>query len=370
MKDPSGSIPSQGAGGPNVTGYPAGEAMSVDVAVLDAVSARVVLLDPDGRITWMNRACESCLGRAANAVTGRPFADVFALAASPGATAAALASAAAGRVHPELELSWFPAEGEEQWLTWTFIPLRPAEGRPSLVATGVDTTSRRRMARELRVTEDSVRQVGRLEPFARSVGRVAHDFNNALTALLGYTDVLEASLRGAAEKRNAADVREAAERVAELTVQLRGLVAEVLPDSSPLGTASARSGDSAAGAKVVLLAEDEPIVRRIMVETLRREGWSVLEAASGADALRRAQDSGAPVDLLVTNIVMPGMDGRELADRLRRDQPGLPVLYVTGFSSEADPRRLPSTNAALLQKPFLPEVLLETARALLAARSR
>ena len=110
------------------------------------------------------------------------------------------------------------------------------------------------------------------------------------------------------------------------------------------------------------------MVRSVMVQSLRRDGWRVIDAPSGADALQRASEAADPPDLLVTDVVMPGMDGRELAERLRRDHPGLPILFVTGFSNEADPSRLPEPPSAMLLKPFLPDDLVRRARQLVAAR--
>ena len=126
---------------------------------------------------------------------------------------------------------------------------------------------------------------------------------------------------------------------------------------------------SAPRAATVLLAEDEEAVRGLIAESLRLEGYTVIEAADGEEALRAAAESEAPLDLLVTDLRMPRLDGLALAERLRRKLPGLAVLYLTGYLE-----RMPEggatamvPGAALLNKPFKPADLLARVRGVLAA---
>src|SRR5207244_1351010 len=79
------------------------------------------------------------------------------------------------------------------------------------------------------------------------------------------------------------------------------------------------------GSETVLLAEDEPAVRAIARQALERQGYTVLAAPSGADALALAAQHGATIHLLLTDVVMPGMSGRDLADRLTAQRPGIRV---------------------------------------------
>jgi PAS domain S-box-containing protein len=358
------------------------EQCDLNAAVLDGVEAFVVVLDAGGSVVRANRACEDALGRPAGELAGRPFAEAFAPASKRGAVESALAAALAGRGLLPVELDWRPADGGERGVTWTFTPLRDSEGRPIVVATGIDVTERQRIARELRLHEAAPGISAGLEPYGRRVARIAHDYNNALTGLLGFADMLAMTLKGdESALRQVDELRISAERVADLTTRLRALAAEATgttdapaeaaaPSPAAGETARDAAGPVTAGERVVLLAEDEGIVRRLMIQTLRREGWRVLDAPSAPEALRLARESGVRLDLLVTDVVMPGMSGRELAERLRREQPELPVLFVTGFSSEADPRRLPGRSAALLLKPFLPEGLVSGVRELLLACAR
>jgi CheY-like chemotaxis protein len=111
--------------------------------------------------------------------------------------------------------------------------------------------------------------------------------------------------------------------------------------------------------------DDEPLVRGLTLEVLRREGFRVEVADDGAEALRFMRDSDLHVDMLVTDLLMPGVGGRELAEHLRRGRPGLPVLFVSGFAGAED---LPEVgpNSALLAKPFSAAGLVAAVRELLA----
>ncbi len=115
----------------------------------------------------------------------------------------------------------------------------------------------------------------------------------------------------------------------------------------------------------ILLVDDEPLVRGLTLEVLRREGFRVEVAADGAEALRFMRDSDLHVDMLVTDLLMPGVGGRELAEHLRRGRPWLPVLFVSGFAGAED---LPEVgpNSALLAKPFSAAGLVAAVRELLA----
>ena len=120
------------------------------------------------------------------------------------------------------------------------------------------------------------------------------------------------------------------------------------------------------GAEVVLLVEDEPGVRRLIERGLTSHGYAVLAAADGEAALRLEADHRGPIDLLVTDVVMPGMTGRELADTVRARRPTTRVLYISGYTDDEVVRHgVVAARDAFMQKPFTPLGLLTRVRALL-----
>jgi PAS domain S-box-containing protein len=118
--------------------------------------------------------------------------------------------------------------------------------------------------------------------------------------------------------------------------------------------------------EVILVVEDQDAVRAVTVRILRRNGYVVLEAAGGPDAIAIAAQRD--IDLLLTDVVMPKMGGRELAERLRVDHPGLPVLYMSGYAqSMLGPKGTLDDGVLLVQKPFNEITLLRSAHQAIAA---
>jgi PAS domain S-box-containing protein len=113
------------------------------------------------------------------------------------------------------------------------------------------------------------------------------------------------------------------------------------------------SGRILRGTGTVLIVEDEPSVRAIAVRALEDGGYRVLEAENGVDALDVAADLHGSLDLVVTDLVMPRMGGRELVERLRMDQPNLKALYTSGYAEEgASEVHIPPHEADFIHKPF------------------
>ena len=117
------------------------------------------------------------------------------------------------------------------------------------------------------------------------------------------------------------------------------------------------------GSETVLLAEDDGTVRLLVREALRAHGYKVLDARDGLEAIRLAEREKDPVDLLLTDMVMPGMSGRELATTLRAKHPNLKVLYMSGYTDDAALiRGKLEPGEAFISKPFLPNDLLSKVR--------
>ncbi len=120
------------------------------------------------------------------------------------------------------------------------------------------------------------------------------------------------------------------------------------------------------GGETILLVEDEARVRKLVRDLLRGRGYTVLEAGDGAEALRVAAAHPATIHLLVTDVVMPRLSGRALAEHLTALRPSLKVLYLSGYTDDAILRHGVQEGAALLAKPFTPEALVRRVREALA----
>lgn len=120
------------------------------------------------------------------------------------------------------------------------------------------------------------------------------------------------------------------------------------------------------GGETVLLVEDEKAVRVLVRRVLDRMGYTVWEAEDGASALDLIRDREAIPDLLLTDVIMPGMSGRELADQIHKARPDLKVLFMSGYTDEAISQHgVLVPGVAFLEKPFTPEILLRRIRKVL-----
>ena len=137
-------------------------------------------------------------------------------------------------------------------------------------------------------------------------------------------------------------------------------------EPEPAATAQRLLEASERGEGTILLAEDDDAVRAIARAILQRAGYQVLDAHDGASALALAEAHAGHIDLLLTDVIMPGMNGRELAERMTLRRPGLPVLFVSGYTDNvlAD-LGIPSADTALLDKPFTPASLTAAVAAIL-----
>ncbi|MBK8247750.1 MAG: response regulator [Gemmatimonadetes bacterium] len=131
------------------------------------------------------------------------------------------------------------------------------------------------------------------------------------------------------------------------------------PASASAGVVETRGDRTSPSSGTVLLAEDEPTVRLLMKRVLQRAGFVVLVASDGDEALDLSRGYAGPIDLLVTDVIMPGMGGGELSRRLRQERPGLRVLHVSGYTAGAlRQNEALEDGAAFLQKPFTPRALV------------
>jgi len=120
--------------------------------------------------------------------------------------------------------------------------------------------------------------------------------------------------------------------------------------------------------ETILVVEDEPAVRAVTERFLRLQGYDVHTVSGGQEALAFLREFPRQIDLLLTDVVMPGMNGRQLVELARQMQPSLAVMYLTGYDDGAHARQgLTDTGAVLLEKPVSPEALAQTVRQVLLA---
>jgi two-component system, cell cycle sensor histidine kinase and response regulator CckA len=116
--------------------------------------------------------------------------------------------------------------------------------------------------------------------------------------------------------------------------------------------------------ETILVVEDTHEVRKMICEILLQQGYHVLEAANGLEALELCNSYSNPIHLLLTDILMPRMNGGELAEHVRRMNPRLPMIFMSGYADDALVRRI-ATLAVFLAKPFTSVALTSKIREVL-----
>jgi len=199
------------------------------------------------------------------------------------------------------------------------------------------------------------------------VTQVAHGLNNTLTVINGFSELLLGMVSECdLHRRYVEEIQRAGQHAAELTRQLLTRAGPA-PSPPPAG----KSGASRAlrdlahdhsGHETILLVEDDESVRDAVMHELAVLGYTVLEASDGPEALRMA--AALPdrrIDLLLTDVVMPEMDGCALATRLRENQPGLKVVFSSGYARDMALRHSPHRSSdGFLPKPYDAAALAHT----------
>jgi CheY-like chemotaxis protein len=153
----------------------------------------------------------------------------------------------------------------------------------------------------------------------------------------------------------------------EITILLPRVddVADALPVHQ---TPPARSDHG--GSETILLVEDEPSVRELARRILHSRGYNVLVAMDGPSAIEMVEHSQQHIDLLLTDVIMPGLNGQDVAERVRALRPDIRVLFMSGYNEEAVLRDgVLAAGAAFLEKPFSPSELLNRVRRILQTKS-
>jgi two-component system, cell cycle sensor histidine kinase and response regulator CckA len=143
--------------------------------------------------------------------------------------------------------------------------------------------------------------------------------------------------------------------------------AEPAPPPAPAPPSALGTG----GKETILLVEDQPLLRKAAARALRGHGYAVIEAGNGMEALRVLDTEGSRVDLILTDVVMPELGGRDLAEAAEKRLPGVKIVYASGYADDEVLRdRAVSESIAFLQKPYNPEALLSIVRSVLDAPAR
>jgi two-component system cell cycle sensor histidine kinase/response regulator CckA len=138
-----------------------------------------------------------------------------------------------------------------------------------------------------------------------------------------------------------------------------GAGADVVSETHPFPT-------QVTGTETVLVVEDEPMVRDVARATLQRQGYEVVTANNGVEGLKAAEDLGARLALVVTDVVMPQMGGWEMAAQLRKRRPEMKILFTSGYNEEiANAHGRVDEGIEFLPKPYLPAVLTQRVRQVL-----
>ena len=194
------------------------------------------------------------------------------------------------------------------------------------------------------------------------------------TCILVETKILSGQWRGkkalfgishdiTGRKRLEAALRESEEKYQALLKRFDSQAGKGTPsgeDSLPNREGRASSPQET---ETILLAEDEPSLRRLIARVLRTQGYTVLEAADGNEALSLAQANGAKIQLLITDVIMPGLSSKMLAEWLKQVNPGVRVLFISGYiNNNAVRDAMSKPGAFFLQKPFNPTDLSKKVR--------
>jgi DNA-binding NtrC family response regulator len=128
-------------------------------------------------------------------------------------------------------------------------------------------------------------------------------------------------------------------------------------------------GDSVFGSETILVVEDAEAIRTMVCTMLAQQGYQCLQAVDGLDALRLLSETMEPVDLVLTDIIMPKMTGPELGRHLIRLKPNLPIVFMSGYSDDPMVTELQRVPPIFLAKPFTADALIEKVRQALAQPS-
>ena len=140
--------------------------------------------------------------------------------------------------------------------------------------------------------------------------------------------------------------------------------------AAPAAQKETRPSSAGKVSGTILLVEDEPSLREMISGYLRQTGFTIIDAANGVEGLKKAESHEGHIDLVITDVIMPGMGGRELSDRLRQTHPSTPVLFMSGYTDDASIHRgVSERHNYYIEKPFELNSLARKVREVLSAKN-
>ena len=232
------------------------------------------------------------------------------------------------------------------------------DGQQVIQAILRDITRIRQAENTWKQLEEQLYQAQKIESASRLAGCVAHDFNNMLGIILGHADMAMDHLTPQHPVyAGLEEIHIAAERSAEMARQLMSFGYRQNKDPKYLdrnpSTAGMFIGQDLQGHETVLLIDDDPEILKIIAWMLERHGYTVLKANHPGTAIDLAAKHTGSIDLLITDVTMPEMNGREIAGKLMFRYPELKCLYVSGYADDIIARQgVLEEGVNLIQKPF------------------
>ena len=305
--------------------------------LLEGVPDAMVCVDRRGRIARVNAQTERLFGYQRDELVGEPVEILI----------------------PEMVLSARRRDGSTFPAEISLSTIDTDDGL-LVIATVRDVTERLELQAERE----------RLESPGQLAGGVAQDVSNLLAVISNYAAFVgdEVAKDGAQVnwpliREDVRQIQLAARRAVDLTL----LPATGLPATGQgIQAAPMPEPDGGAG-ETVLIVEDEPAIREVTRRILSRSGYTVIAAATGHEAIEIAASHTGDIDVLLTDVVMPQMPGKEAAERIRALRPGVTVLFMSGYARGVlDPQGVVEAGVNLIQKPFSEAELLATLRRIIA----
>jgi CheY-like chemotaxis protein len=193
---------------------------------------------------------------------------------------------------------------------------------------------------------------------------IAQELTNAHTTILGAAELMRSEVESVEAREDLDSIMEQARRGAALTRSLLALFPGATATAPTQGGAGASTAAAdLSGTESLLVVEDEGPVRDVICRALRSRGYTVIEGRNGEDAIDAAARFNAPIHLVISDVMMPEMDGRALFEKLRNWYPHIRFIFISGYTRGAIlPQHLEGAPAHFMAKPFTTDALVAEVR--------